>query len=121
MRDAGLAVGHLVVALGVDDALEGVAVVAVADRVRDAAMRAVRRRRRRSAPRGPGGRTGRPTGAEAGAALVGAAVIAGVVLQVLGDGERVGMLLADLVVDPLHRLQPSGRSRRRRRPRTLRM
>ena len=44
VRDARLAVGHLVVALGVDDPLEGVAVVAMGERVRDRRHRAVPRR-----------------------------------------------------------------------------
>ena len=110
LRHARLAVRHLVVRFAVDDPVEGVVVVAIAERVADGGERALLILGGDHRLADGVDEVGIPLRAEPGAAgpdVLGEPLV---VLQVLGDRDPAGEFLSDLAVDPWSRLQPSGRS-----------
>ena len=108
LRHARLAVRHLVVRFAVDDPVEGVVVVAVADRVANGGKRALLVLRSDHRLADGVDELGVPLRAEPGAA--GANVLGEpiVVLQVLGDGDPAGEFLRDLAIDPLEQAPALG-------------
>ena len=118
LRHARPAVRHLVVRFAVDDPVEGVIVVAIAERVADGGERALFILGSDHRLADGVDEVGVPLRAEPGAA--GADVLGEpfVVLQVLGDRDPAGEFLSDLAVDPLEQAPAVGqvlRCRGRRR------
>ena len=108
LRHARLAVCHLVVRFAVDDPVEGVVVVAMAECIADGDQRAMLILGGDHRLADGVDEVGIPLRAEPGSACPNVLGEPLVVLQVFGDRDPAGKLLRDLAVDPLEQAPALG-------------